>query len=131
MTAHAIQLPYDANSDYNNYYTSSKAIYKADKNLFASHCNYESELQHSPSLDNLDRKSKYPLALCSVAGLSLYIRTVSRSRVGNASMVSQTVLRILQLNNFIPHIPERDVGTRLVRDIPLMLAEYYEQNCLH
>ena len=50
MTAHAIQLPYDANSDY----TSSKAIYKADKNLFASHSNYESELQHSPSLDNLE-----------------------------------------------------------------------------
>ena len=40
VTAHAIQLPYDANSDY----TSSKAIYKADKNLFASHSNYESEL---------------------------------------------------------------------------------------
>ena len=35
-------------------YTSSKAIYKADKNLFASHSNYESELQHSPSLDNLE-----------------------------------------------------------------------------
>ena len=50
MTAHAIQLPYGANSDY----TSSKAIYKADKNLFASHSNYESEQQHSPSLDNLE-----------------------------------------------------------------------------
>ena len=50
MAAHAIQLPYDANSDY----TSSKSIYKADKNLFASHSNYESELQYSPSLDNLE-----------------------------------------------------------------------------
>ena len=35
-------------------YTSSKVIYKADKNLFASHSNYESELQHSTSLDNLE-----------------------------------------------------------------------------
>ena len=50
MTAHAIQLPYDANGDY----TSSKAIYKVDKNLFASHSNYESKLQNSPSLDNLE-----------------------------------------------------------------------------
>ena len=50
VTAHAIKLTYDANSDY----TSSKTIYKADKNLFASHSNYESELQHSPSLGNLE-----------------------------------------------------------------------------
>ena len=58
MTAHAIKLPYDANSDY----TISKAIYKADKNLFASHSNYESELQHSPSLNNLETEKQVSIS---------------------------------------------------------------------
>ena len=46
-------LPLDPDDNYSDY-KSSKAIYKADKKLFASHSNYESELQHSPSLDNLE-----------------------------------------------------------------------------
>ena len=90
VTAHAIQLPYDANSDY----ASSKAIYKADKNLFASHSNYESELLHSPSLDNLEtEKASVRISAPWLTPRHSHLG-VSRSRVGNGSRVSQTVLRI-------------------------------------
>ena len=71
MTAHAMQV--STNSCTTQTMTII-AIYEfegylqADKNPFASHSNYEPELQYSPSLDNLrDPKIKSPLALCSVA----------------------------------------------------------------
>ena len=90
--AYIDELPDDATATI-KYYTSSKAIYQANKKKLPSHSDYIRARTTALAISGQSRhrRGKSPLALCSAADLLL----ITWSHGGNVFRASQTALHIV------------------------------------